>query len=78
MYENNNSSIAEIQTNLDRLNRLEKIGFLPSAEAWIKMREFRNLITHEYPDNPELMCNSMVVKPKKSCLKQIGGLKNKH
>lgn len=45
-------------TNLDRLYRLEKIGILPSAKNWIEMRVTRNFITHEYPDDPQLMCEN--------------------
>ena len=50
---------SDTQSNLDRLNKLEKIGLLPSAKAWIEMREIRNSITHEYPDNEEDMINGI-------------------
>lgn len=49
----------ETQTQLDRLHRLEKIGFLPSAQAWTAMRAVRNAISHEYPDEPQLMCDAL-------------------
>ena len=39
---------------LDKLNRAEKIGLIPSVEQWQNLREIRNQTTHEYPDNPEL------------------------
>lgn len=38
---------------LDRLNRLEQIGWLPSAEEWIKLRAIRNEFTHDYPEETE-------------------------
>ena len=37
----------------DRLNRLEKLGFL-DVDAWLRWREIRNRLAHEYPDQPEL------------------------
>jgi hypothetical protein len=40
---------------LDKLNRAEKLGMLPSAEQWQLLRELRNQTAHEYPAQPELM-----------------------
>lgn len=40
---------------LDKLNRAEKLGMLPSAERWQLLRELRNQTAHEYPAQPELM-----------------------
>jgi len=37
----------------DRLNRLEKLGFL-DVDSWLFWREVRNRLAHEYPDQPEL------------------------
>lgn len=36
---------------IDRLNRLEKLEILPSADLWQEMRKVRNYMVHEYPDN---------------------------
>lgn len=41
-------------TFIDKLNRLEKLGVIKSAELWITMRQMRNHLAHEYPDQPEL------------------------
>lgn len=41
-------------TFLDKLYRLEKLGVLESAARWIALRDIRNRLTHEYPDNPQL------------------------
>jgi hypothetical protein len=37
---------------IDRLNRLERLGYLDTA-AWMRWREVRNRLTHEYPDQAE-------------------------
>lgn len=37
---------------IDRLNRLEKLGFV-NVDAWLSWREIRNRLAHEYPDKPE-------------------------
>ncbi|MFN7445540.1 MAG: hypothetical protein ACK5RC_10305 [Curvibacter sp.] len=39
---------------LDKLNRAEKLGMIPSAEQWQLLRELRNQTAHEYPAQPEL------------------------
>jgi hypothetical protein len=39
---------------IDKLNRLEKIGAIPSAENWLLLREMRNIFSHDYPDDPEI------------------------
>ena len=38
---------------LDRLNRLEQLGWLPSAEEWSHLRRVRNEFSHDYPDTAE-------------------------
>lgn len=43
------------KTFIDILNRLEKLEILPSTDHWRDMRDIRNHITHEYPENPDLM-----------------------
>jgi hypothetical protein len=36
---------------LDKLHRLEKLGYLSSAETWQDMRSIRNKFTHDYPED---------------------------
>lgn len=36
---------------LDKLNRLEKLGYLQSAQAWQNIRDIRNKFSHDYPDD---------------------------
>lgn len=38
---------------LDKLNRLEQLGYLEHAEDWPRLRVIRNQFAHEYPDEPE-------------------------
>ena len=45
--------IASMST-LDRLNRLEQLGWLSDAEEWSTLRRIRNEFTHDYPESPEL------------------------
>ena len=35
----------------DMLLRLEKLRILPSASEWMELREIRNLVSHEYPED---------------------------
>lgn len=44
----------ELKAFIDKLYRLEKIGAIPSADAWLLMREIRNMFSHDYPDDPAL------------------------
>jgi len=44
---------------LDRLDRLEALGFLPSAQAWQELRLIRNQLAHEYPEQPEELCHEL-------------------
>lgn len=38
---------------LDRLARLEQLGWLPSADHWAELRRIRNEFAHDYPDSVE-------------------------
>ena len=42
---------------IDKLNRLEKIGAIPSVSQWLQFREMRNQFSHEYPDDPEIQAS---------------------
>jgi len=43
----------DAESFLDRLNRLERLQIIPSAKNWNTFRELRNLLRHEYPEQPE-------------------------
>ena len=36
---------------LDILNKLEQLEIIQSRQQWMKFREIRNTLTHEYPEN---------------------------
>ncbi|MDX8413401.1 MAG: hypothetical protein R8J85_04870 [Mariprofundales bacterium] len=44
----------ELVAFIDQLHRLEKLGAVTSADAWLELRALRNALTHEYPDEPSL------------------------
>ena len=41
------------KTFIDILNMFEKFGFIDNANFWISLRQTRNAIANEYPDNLE-------------------------
>jgi flagellar motor switch protein FliG len=47
----------ESMTFIDKLNKLEKLQLIISASEWMKMRQIRNILAHEYPDRPEITAN---------------------
>lgn len=51
--------IAPDATFAEKLNWLERMGALPSAEEWKKLRVARNAIAHEYPDDHELRASAI-------------------
>ncbi len=46
-------------TFAERLQRLERLGAVPSAERWRDLREIRNSLAHEYPDHPAYKAASL-------------------
>jgi hypothetical protein len=46
-------------TFAEKLQRLERLGALPSADAWRLLREVRNGLAHEYPENPALQAAAL-------------------
>lgn len=37
---------------IDRFARLEQLGWLPSSDEWLLLRQVRNQFAHDYPDSP--------------------------
>jgi hypothetical protein len=44
---------------IDKLNRLEKMGAIPSVDQWLLLREMPNSFAHDYPDDPDLQVSSL-------------------
>lgn len=44
---------------MDILNRAERVGLIDDAMEWIRLREFRNILTHEYSDKEEDIINGI-------------------
>jgi hypothetical protein len=42
-----------VMSALDRFNRMEQLGWLPSADEWATLRRIRNEFAHDYPGSPE-------------------------
>lgn len=51
--------LPQTATFLDVLHRLEKIGAIPSAATWRRLREIRNELPHDYPDDPDATAASL-------------------
>ena len=56
------TEMGEFSTDLsmiDKLNRLEKFHLITDAKLWTEMRQVRNQLSHEYPDNPDLQAQHL-------------------
>lgn len=45
---------------IDKLNRLEKLEYLPSAQWWIELREMRNGLAHDYPSEEKALFQAIL------------------
>lgn len=45
---------------IDNLRKLERIGLIENAEAWVEMRQLRNRLVHEYIRRPDLMLQQLL------------------
>lgn len=46
---------------IDKLNKLEKLGYIEDANWWVELREIRNKIAYDYPDDHDLICSHISV-----------------
>ncbi len=49
----------ETWTPIDKINRLEKYKIIDDAHVWRAMRKARNFLTHEYPNQPDIIAQSL-------------------
>jgi hypothetical protein len=47
------------ETQLDIINKMDKRKIISSFQEWKKLREIRNLFSHDYPDSDELRAESL-------------------
>jgi DnaJ-domain-containing protein 1 len=43
----------------DSLDRLERLGVIPSSERWEEIRRLRNVVTHDYPEAADIKAARM-------------------
>jgi uncharacterized protein YutE (UPF0331/DUF86 family) len=53
-------SLEKTGTQLDNLLRAEKLGWIDSAERWIKTWSLRNRLIHEYMESPEDLLQALL------------------
>jgi len=46
---------------IDKLNKLEKLGYIEDANWWRELHEIRNKIAHYYLDDHDLICSHISV-----------------
>jgi hypothetical protein len=46
-------------SNIDNLDRAERLGLLNSADEWIIMRNLRNQMVHEYVEDPVVLTSAL-------------------
>lgn len=46
-------------TFAEKLQRLERLGAVPSVDGWRALREVRNSLAHDYPENPALQAAAL-------------------
>ena len=44
---------------IDVLNRLEQLGWLENKGDWLELRKIRNLMAHQYEDDPQLAADGL-------------------
>lgn len=61
---------------IDKLNRLEKLGVIESADDWKDLRKTRNHLSHEYPKHPDLTAKFLneAYKQSKTLFKTLDNL----
>ena len=64
---------------IDVLNRLEQLEILPSANKWKELRKIRNLVTHTYPWEQEVLIEELkqAIKASEEMIKIYKGIKEK-
>lgn len=62
-------SLAEpLGSQIENLNRAERLGVLKSTEAWLGARMLRNLLVHEYMQDAQAFAESLVAARESSLM----------
>jgi hypothetical protein len=48
-----------VGTQIDNLDRAERLGWLPSTDQWIAMRRLRNQMVHEYIEDMLILADAL-------------------
>ena len=48
----------ETMSFLDKLHKLEKLSLIEKSNQWLILRQLRNNLSHEYPEQPEIMAET--------------------
>jgi len=48
-----------IATFIDNLDRAERLGLIRDAQQWMDMRKLRNLMIHEYVEDPAMLASAL-------------------
>lgn len=48
-------------SQIEVLNRAERLGVLADVEAWLEARQLRNRLVHEYMDDPEAFAGDILL-----------------
>jgi hypothetical protein len=51
--------IVDRLTMIDKLNKLERFEIIENVESWSDMRDLRNYLAHEYPENADLTAEAL-------------------
>jgi hypothetical protein len=44
---------------IDRLDRAERLGLIPSSAQWMEIRQLRNQMVHEYVEDPRVLADAL-------------------
>ncbi len=45
---------------IDNLDRAEKLGYIPSVDTWLMLRNLRNQMVHEYIEDPTVLAGALM------------------
>jgi DUF1680 family protein len=52
-------TLGDIATFIDNLDRAERLGLIRDAQQWMDIRKLRNLMIHEYVEDPAMLASAL-------------------